>query len=179
MKIVINGKSYSSLDDLPPEVRQDYAQAMSVLADKNHNGLPDILEGLPGMGSADTQTSPITFSSTQIIVDGKEYSNLAELPPEARQKYEQALAQYGQALSGLEEDMAAPNPGGATDVFESARTSQSVVTQNPMPSVGREPTRPYGKGLLVIAILVVAMLIILSALGAVLPRLFQIGTGQP
>lgn len=45
-RIVFNGKEYSSLEKMPPEVRQAYDQAMAaVLADADRNGLPDILEG--------------------------------------------------------------------------------------------------------------------------------------
>src|SRR5687767_6503413 len=41
-KIVINGQAYSSVDDMPPEVRAQYEQAMSVaLASTNRDGLLD------------------------------------------------------------------------------------------------------------------------------------------
>ena len=44
-KIVVGGKEYSSVDEMPPDVRQLYEKAMSMLADKDANGIPDILEG--------------------------------------------------------------------------------------------------------------------------------------
>src|SRR5688572_25963010 len=41
-KIVINGQVYSSIDDMPPEVRAQYEQAMSVaLASTNRDGILD------------------------------------------------------------------------------------------------------------------------------------------
>lgn len=41
-KIVINGQVYSSVDDMPPEVRAQYEQAMSVaLASTNRDGILD------------------------------------------------------------------------------------------------------------------------------------------
>lgn len=41
-KIVINGQAYSSVDDMPPEVRAQYEQAMSVaLAATNRDGILD------------------------------------------------------------------------------------------------------------------------------------------
>lgn len=45
-RIVFNGTEYSSPDQMPPNVRQAYDQAMgSVLADRDRNGIPDIFEG--------------------------------------------------------------------------------------------------------------------------------------
>ncbi|HAV77825.1 MAG TPA: hypothetical protein DCX53_10800, partial [Anaerolineae bacterium] len=43
--IFADGKTYNSLDELPPEYRKRYEQAMSSI-DKNLNGVPDFLEGM-------------------------------------------------------------------------------------------------------------------------------------
>jgi hypothetical protein len=48
MRIVINGQSYSDLSQLPPDVRQQYERILGGLADRDGNGIPDILE----MGSS-------------------------------------------------------------------------------------------------------------------------------
>ena len=42
-KVVFNGHSYASLDEMPAEVRSQYEQVMGML-DKNHDGIPDMLE---------------------------------------------------------------------------------------------------------------------------------------
>ena len=44
--ITINGQTYSSVEQMPPDVREQYEKAMSMLADVNRNGIPDVLEGL-------------------------------------------------------------------------------------------------------------------------------------
>jgi hypothetical protein len=44
-KIIADGTEYNSLDELPPEVRAKYEQAMGTL-DANQNGMPDFLEGM-------------------------------------------------------------------------------------------------------------------------------------
>ena len=45
-KIVINGQVYSSVEDMPPEVRAQYEQAMSVaLASTNRDGILDFSRG--------------------------------------------------------------------------------------------------------------------------------------
>jgi hypothetical protein len=55
-KIVINGKEYASTDEMPPEIRAVYEEAMSVLADRDANGVPDLLEGKgPGVWQAAKQ----------------------------------------------------------------------------------------------------------------------------
>jgi hypothetical protein len=54
---VVDGKTYSRLEDLPPHARDRYTAAMSTF-DTNQNGIPDILEG--GMiGTATTATQPV------------------------------------------------------------------------------------------------------------------------
>jgi len=44
-KIIAGGDEYNSLDDLPPDVRAKYEQAMGAL-DSNRNGVPDFFEGM-------------------------------------------------------------------------------------------------------------------------------------
>jgi hypothetical protein len=97
--IVIDGKTYHSVDEMPPDVRQKYEQAMSALGntnnipdglekmniftDKNQNGVPDALENV-AMGQT-------ILNSMKIVVDGKEFNGIENLPPEARAKYEEAM----------------------------------------------------------------------------------------
>lgn len=47
-KIVINGKEYASADEMPPDIRAVYERALNVLADRDANGVPDVLEGKGG-----------------------------------------------------------------------------------------------------------------------------------
>jgi hypothetical protein len=54
-RFVHDGKTYNSIDEMPPDVRQKYAAAMQKI-DKDQNGVPDFLEG--GTDSAaDSQLS--------------------------------------------------------------------------------------------------------------------------
>ena len=43
--IIYQGKTYNNADDLPPEARSKYKKAMSTLADRDGDGIPDILQG--------------------------------------------------------------------------------------------------------------------------------------
>ena len=108
-KITFNGQSYSSIDEMPPATRRAYEQVIGILADKNRNGVPDILEGAIGAGEVNVQTASISSSTTQIVLDGQVYSNANELPPQARQKYEQALVK-------MEQMMGEASQSGAPDI---------------------------------------------------------------
>src|SRR6266498_3909586 len=95
-----NGKTYNSLDDMPPDVRAQYEAVSNVFADKNQNGVPDIMENLMGAGAIRMQTNTI-------IYDGKTYTNVNDLPPEVRAKYEAAMGK-----------LADENHNGIPDVIE-------------------------------------------------------------
>jgi len=84
-QIFFNGKSYSSLDEMPASERAQYDQIMSVFTDADKNGIPDIFEG-------DIIKNVIKLASTNIVVNGQQVQSLESLPPEARQKIEQAMA---------------------------------------------------------------------------------------
>lgn len=44
-KILIAGKEYSSIEEVPPELRDTYQQMLQVLGDNDGDGLPDIFQG--------------------------------------------------------------------------------------------------------------------------------------
>ena len=48
--ITVNGQTYTNVDEMPPEVREQYAKAMAMLADRNDNGIPDAFGGSPQPG---------------------------------------------------------------------------------------------------------------------------------
>jgi len=112
--IVIDGKTYRSVDEMPPEIRAKYEEAMrgldkdsdgmpdmlekaNLFEDKNNNGLPDAFEGLVTFqGSA-----PRVMSSTKILVNGQAYDGLDQLPPEIRARYEQAMGAMDANRNGI------------------------------------------------------------------------------
>src|SRR5687767_7086425 len=109
--IVIDGKTYHSVEEMPPAIRQKYEQAMqtpghansnqipdafetmNIFADKDKDGLPDILENIA--------SSQATVRSMKIIVDGKEFNSLEALPPEARARYEEAMGKLDANRNGV------------------------------------------------------------------------------
>ena len=119
--IVIDGKTYKSVDEMPADIRQKYESAMRGL-DKNQDGLPDMLENSNLFADKNQNGTPDAFeglvsnvmSSTRIIADGKTYNSLDELPPEIRAKYEQAMGSMDANRNGVPDFMEGmlniPNP---------------------------------------------------------------------
>lgn len=81
-RITFNGREYTSADEMPPDVRRAYDELIAGLPDANRNGVPDVLEQPPAGGD--------TF--TAIVVNGKTYDRVEEMPAEVRALYERALA---------------------------------------------------------------------------------------
>jgi hypothetical protein len=84
MPIIFNGQTYNRVEDMPPEARQAYDQAMGMLADKNQDGKPDAAQWSAG-------AAPNIFGSTEFVINGQAVNGLQDLPPETRQQIEQAM----------------------------------------------------------------------------------------
>ena len=112
--IVIDGKTYKSVDEMPPEIRAKYEEAMRSL-DKDRNGMPDMIEGTNLFEDNNKDGMPDSFEglvnfqgsvshvmgSTKIIVDGQVYDSLDQLPLELRAKYEQAMGAMDANRNGI------------------------------------------------------------------------------
>ena len=109
--IVIDGKTYNSVDEMPPDIRQKYEQAMRSLGDGNKNQIPDAFETMNIFADKDKDGVPdilenlaashATVNTMKILVDGKEFDGLEHLPPEARAKYEQAMGKLDANRNGI------------------------------------------------------------------------------
>lgn len=109
--IVIDGKTYNSVEELPPDIRKKYEQAMRTLGDANNNQIPDVFESLNIFTDQNKDGAPDilenltashhTVSTMKIVVDGKEFNGLEELPPEARAKYEEAMGNLDANRNGI------------------------------------------------------------------------------
>lgn len=109
--IVIDGKTYNSVNEMPPDVRAKYEQAMRSLKDKDQNGFPDQFENINILKDQDGNSIPDIFeggtsteiktSATKFVVNGIEYDNLDDLPPDARARYEQAMDSMDKNHNGI------------------------------------------------------------------------------
>ena len=82
--IIFNGKTYNSIDEMPPEARQAYEQVAHMLVDKNGNGIPDFLEGDMVKNIMSVVTGSINFN-------GDTYDNMKDLPPDVQAQVQGAF----------------------------------------------------------------------------------------
>jgi hypothetical protein len=147
-KIVVNGKEYASVDELPPEERRLYESAMQMLGDRDGDGVPDLLQ--QGAGTAD-----ISVSTTQIVADGRVYRDASELPPEARARYEAAMRRLDADGNGVLDVLEGGAPtAGARDAATSATGVSLAGASPPVESTDRR----FWFGLVIVALVVIAAL---------------------
>jgi len=109
--IVIDGKAYHSVDEMPPDIRQRYELAVRLLsdadqaevsdafeprdvsADRNRNGVPDMLENIVAANAV--------VDGLTIVIDGQEFNGIENLPPEARARYEEAMRKLDANRNGV------------------------------------------------------------------------------
>ena len=121
MQIIFNGKTYNSLEEMPANERQAYEQMFQIFSDANGNGIPDFLEG-------DIARNVMSAFTSTVHYDGKVYSNMEELPAEARRKVQEAFTKLNQ----LGVVTAGPSMRGADKAFEPAfQASKPLLQQEP------------------------------------------------
>jgi hypothetical protein len=177
-RIVIDGKVYNSVDEMPEDVRRQYEQALrafkdqnergapdpfentNMLADNNRNGVPDILENTAG-GS-------LFMNSIKILMDGKEFNSIDDLPPEARAKYERAMGMLDANKNGMPDFLEGSirvqsdaTPVTATFQAPPAAPQSRPLTPVESPTITPDTTNGWMLGLLA------AFILFLCALGAV------------
>jgi hypothetical protein len=77
-KVVFNGQAYASLEEMPADLRSQYEQVM-VMLDKDHDGIPDMLEtGQP------VAVAPASDSST--LVEAAPLASNSKPAPESKSR---------------------------------------------------------------------------------------------
>ncbi|HSG44110.1 MAG TPA: hypothetical protein VLA72_13220 [Anaerolineales bacterium] len=145
--IVIDGKTYKSIEEMSPDVRAKYERAMNSFKDDDRNGFPDQFErpnilsdqdknGIPDIFEGGTSTE-IRTSTTKFVVNRTEYGSLDDLPPDARARYEQAMGEMDKNQNGI--------PDFAEDMFRKVQPSNAQRTktsppQRPSKAMNTSPT---------------------------------------
>ncbi len=80
-RIKINGKEYSSVEEMPPDVRALYEKAMA--------------------GRQSSSSSPQVSSHTKITFNGQTFNSVEEMPEEIRRIYESVMAAVDKNEAGL------------------------------------------------------------------------------
>jgi hypothetical protein len=116
---------------MPPDIRQKYERAIRTLGNANDNhipgafeemnifAIPDFLENGTGGNSA--------VSSIQIIMDGKEFNGIENLPPEERARYEEAMGRLDANRNGVPDFV----EGLLNTTNQTAKLSTSFRTETP------------------------------------------------
>ena len=178
-RIVIDGKAYNSVDEMPENVRRNYEDAMrnfsvpptnaanpaqmlsNIFADTDNNGVPDIMEkhvvNLPG--------------GTTFVVNGQTFNKLEDLPPEARARYEQAMGKMDKNHNGMPDfiegivNLASQpaQPAISTSTFPQADTSRhaSRAPMSASPAIAPETSNGW------MLILGAVFFLMVCALGAI------------
>ena len=175
--IVIDGKTYHSVAEMPPDIRQKYEQAMQTLGDANRDQIPDAFEAMQIFADKDKDglpdileniaSSQVTVSSMKIIVDGKEFNSLEALPPEARARYEEAMGKLDANRNGVpdfaEELMSQAK---ASVLSASAAEGKTAGHSNPLPATPTI-TPDTSNGLMLVLAGLFILLLCAAAAGAV------------
>jgi len=90
-KIVFNGQEYDSVDAMPPAVRRQYEDVMRLVRGEDGGKVESLVEP----GSLSKVVKVTTKVRTRIVVNGKEYHSVDEMPAQVRAAYDRALAQAG------------------------------------------------------------------------------------
>jgi hypothetical protein len=98
-KIIADGNEYNSLNELPPEIRAKYEQAMRVM-DSNQNGVPDFFDGMINTPAQTNDRQNVQAMSTpSTLQPSMANSPSPNIEPEATNKW--MLALFGIVLFGV------------------------------------------------------------------------------
>jgi hypothetical protein len=86
-RIVVNGREYGSVEEMPPDVRQAYERMRSAVVDSDGDGVPDRFEG--------KDANFVSVTRQRIVVNGREYGSVEEMPPDVRRAFESAREATG------------------------------------------------------------------------------------
>jgi hypothetical protein len=136
-KIIINGKEYSSPDELPPELRKADDQALA-----NRENSPQIQI---------TGSSKATFN-------GQTYTNRDTMPDEARRIYDSAMEVIDKNHSGIPDSLQTGGNAVLPSAGKSTPMSPLPAQQSPI-----SPDRP-GQGRTIITAVVILVVLLAVAL---------------
>ena len=180
--IVIDGKTYHSVDEMPPDVRQKYEEVMRSLGDANENRIPDAFESMNIFADKDKNGVPdvletiaashAAINSMKIVIDGKEFSSIENLPPEARARYEEAMGKLDADRNGIPDFVEgmtgiSNQPVNVTASFgaETSRRSASNSQEKPVPVSATITPETSNGWMLVLAGVFILLLCVAGAAG--------------
>ena len=176
--IVIDGKTYNGVEEMPPDIRQKYEQAMRSLGDANSNQIPDAFETMNIFTDKDKDgvvdiledlsAGHAAVSSMKIIVDGKEFNGLENLPPEARAKYEEAMGKLDANRNGIPDFAEGMFNGTKQNIMSVSGTSAEAPRRStPLPVSSPTITPDTSNGWMLVSAALFILLLCVAGAGAV------------
>lgn len=138
-RFVIAGKEYTSVEEMPPDIREAFEEAMA-----SRTADPDAAK-----------------TKTRIVFNGEEYESTDDMPPDLRRFYEELLEE-----EAMSPDRSYPlRPGEAKDAQLKARTYDpgSLETSGVPDKI--EPA-PSGRAFLIGVLLIVFIVLVYFILGS-------------
>ena len=121
---MLNGKEYDGIEAMPPDVRKDYEAVLESLKNTGGEEVLSLLER--------GERTSIKATFREIVVNGRTYGSVDEMPADVRRTYEQAVARMGAAA-------APPTPGAApvapVTVPSAPRSSRPALRPPPVVEV--------------------------------------------
>jgi hypothetical protein len=150
-KIRFNGVEYNSPEEMAPDVRASYEQALSLAQEARSSAFPG------------RRINVSVSTKVRYVHDGKVYNDLSELPPEAREKYEKAMASAGKDHGGLPDFLEDPgltaSSAGSSDQLSPPESTIAPLSPQP-PVISAESA---GSGLLLASVVVILLLLLVIA----------------
>lgn len=143
--IIIDGKTYHSVVEMPPDIRQRYELAVrllgyadeenasdtfesrDVLTDRNRNGIPDMLENIVAANAI--------VNGMEIVIDWRRLNGIENLPPKARARYDEVMRELDTNRNDIpdfvERMIKLPNqPANISTTYGTETTSRSSSFDN-------------------------------------------------
>ena len=144
-RIVIDGRTYQSVEEMPEDIRRKYEQAIQALGNVNKNSIPDALETLNIFADKDQNGAPDivenlvtahnTVSQMKIVVDGKEFDGVENLPAEARARFDEAMSKLDANRNGIPDFMEGlSKPANQVPATSTSFTAEAPRSSTALPS---------------------------------------------
>jgi hypothetical protein len=148
-KIRFNGREYSRVEDMPPQIRESYEKALAKMQESK------------------VKMNPRT--ATKLVFNGREYGSLDEMPADIRGLYEQVMTTVDSNQNGIP-DMLEPGQPAATQPEWGG--SQLIGAASPVAKDSRQHFPRGAVGRVVLMVLVI-VLVALAAILLLSPSLFR------
>ena len=144
-EIVVNGREYASVDDMPYDVRQVYERMMKMRADSDGDGVPDIFKGKGG--------NVVTVTKSNVVQDDLRFGGADRIPADVRHVFEGSRGHAPRVVRKVRQ----------TRVHTGRRTGVSTIPTDAGPTMDALENETVRESRLTLAAIVIAVLLLVIA----------------